>query len=144
MFNHTYHPIYKVLCMVVQISYKSNVQNISYLPYIYILSAPYTPQDTLGCVIQHGKKLFVCLFHPRSSGLGRFCIGINDQDQTNTAWTRLWEYVALMNLACEVSSWFVGRIEQKPVVCIYLLHIWLILHDTLNRQIIRWYSFNFW
>ena len=42
--------------------------------------------DTLGFVIQHGTRLFPCLFHPHSSGLGRFCIGINDRAQTNTAW----------------------------------------------------------
>ena len=42
--------------------------------------------DTLGCVIQQGTKSFLCLFYPHSSGLGRFCIGINDRDQTNAAW----------------------------------------------------------
>ena len=34
--------------------------------------------DTLGCVIQHGTKIFPCLLHRHSSGFGRFCIGIND------------------------------------------------------------------
>ena len=33
-----------------------------------------------------GTKLFPCLFHTHSSGLGWFCIGINDRAQTNTAW----------------------------------------------------------
>ena len=41
--------------------------------------------ETLGCIIQHATKLFPCLFHPHSSELGRFCIGINDWAQTNAA-----------------------------------------------------------
>ena len=42
--------------------------------------------DTLCYVIQHDTKLLPCLFHPHSSGLGRFYIGINDWAQTNAAW----------------------------------------------------------
>ena len=30
--------------------------------------------NTLGCVTQQANKLFPCLFHPHSSGLGRFYI----------------------------------------------------------------------
>ena len=41
---------------------------------------------TLGCVIQHDAKLFPCSFYPHSSGLRRFCIGINDRAQKNAAW----------------------------------------------------------
>ena len=42
--------------------------------------------DRFGCIIQHGTKLFPCLFHPHSFGLGRFCIGINEWTQTKAAW----------------------------------------------------------
>ena len=99
--------------------------------------------DTLGWVIQQATKLFPCLFHPHSSGLGRFCIGINDWVQTNAAW-----YMALrtccFNESCAWgSSQVLSRIKQKTVICIYLLHIWLMLHDTLNRKIFQWYSVHF-
>ena len=45
--------------------------------------------DTLCYVIQHDTKLLPCLFHPHSSGLGRFYIGINDWAQTTLLDTRL-------------------------------------------------------
>ena len=82
MFKHTFHHIYKVLYMVVQLSNRSNVYNISIrLTFCEVLTS-----YTLGCVIQHGTKLFSCLFHAHLSGLGRFSIGINNWAQTNVAW----------------------------------------------------------
>ena len=99
--------------------------------------------DTLGCVIQHGTKLFPCLFHPNSFGLGGFCVGFNDQAQTNAAW-----HTALRT-CCFNESCVWGKFSScrpylaKPVLCIYLLHIWLMQYDTLNRQIFWWYSFHF-
>ena len=53
--------------------------------YPYFVSS-FHASGTLGCVIQHGMKLFPCLFHPHSSRIGRFCIGINNRAQTNAAW----------------------------------------------------------
>ena len=64
MFNHIFHHIYKVLCMVVQLSYRSNVQSISYSPYIHILWAPYMPQMYLVALSSMARKYFLACSVP--------------------------------------------------------------------------------
>ena len=143
MLNHTLHHIYKVLCIVVQLSYKSNIQNITYLPYIHILWAPQTSQIYSAASFSIARNYFLAFSILIYLGLdGSPLVSSIEPNQTLLD-TRLWEHVALMNTVCEVSSWVVGCIEGKAVICIYLLHIWFMLHDTINRQIFRWYSVHF-
>ena len=98
--------------------------------------------DILGCVIQHRTKLFPFSIPIYLGLVGSALVSSIEPSQTLLD-TWLCEHVALMNIVCEVSSWVVSCIEGKAVICIYLLHIWLMLHDTLNRQIFRWYSVHF-
>ena len=143
MFNHTFHHIYKFLCIVVQFSYRSNVQKIPYPPYIQILWVPYMPQKHLAASYSMLQSYFLACSIPIHLNLeGSALVSMIGLKQMLLD-TQLWKHVASMNLVYDVTSRIVSRIKWKAVVRIYLLHIWLMQHDTLNRKIFQWYSFRF-
>ena len=140
MFNHIFQHVYKVMCMVVQLLYRSNVQSI---PYIHILWAPYMHQiNSALSSSMAGDYFLACSIPIHLDLVGSALVSMIGPKQTLLD-TQFWKGVALRNLVYEVSSWVVSHIEQKAVICIYLIHTWLMLHDTLNRQISLRYSFHF-
>ena len=74
--------------MVVQLSYKSNVQNIRYLPYIPILWAPYTPHIHSAASSSMAQNYFLARSIPIHLGLdGSALVSMtNDRAQKNAAW----------------------------------------------------------
>ena len=133
MFNHTFHHIYKVLCMVVQLSYRGNIQNIPYLSYIHILWAPYIPQIPLAASSSIARNYFLACLTSIYLDLEGSALVSRIEPKQMLLDTRLWEHVASVKLVLEVSSRVVGCIKQEAVICIYLLHIWLMLHETLKH-----------
>ena len=138
MFNHTFHHIYKFLCIVAQFSYRSNVQNIPYPPYIQILWVPYMPQKHLAASYSMPQNYFLaCSFSIHLYLEGSALVSMIGPKQMLLD-TQLWEHIASMNLVYDVTSRIVSRIKWKAVVRIYLLHIWLMLHHFAFDNLRSW------
>ena len=123
MFNHRFHHIYKFLCMVVQLSYRSDVQNIPYPPYIHILWVSYMPQRHLAVSYSMPRNYFLACSIPIYLDLKGCTLAsmIGPKQMLLDAW--LWEHVASMNLVHEVSSLKLSVVLSKRLSSAFIYFI---------------------
>ena len=140
MFNHTFHHIYKALCTLAQLSYRSNVQNIPYWSYIHFLWAPYTPQIYSTASSSMARNYFFACSIPIHLGLeGSALVSTIGPKQTLLD-TRLWEHVASMNLVYE--SLFTSYLIDTAW-CIKQTNISMVFISLLITSVVGlFYGFN--
>ena len=123
--------------MIVQLSYKSNVQNPSYLLYIHILWDSYTPQIHSASSSSMARNFFLAFSIPIHLGLDASALASTIKSKQTLLDTRLWEHAVLINLVYEVSSRVAGGIEQKLLSAfIYFIFGWCCMRNLTDK----WYG----